>query len=226
MCSCIPGSKAPEWFIDQWNSGHSGDIRKCYRFKKITNYVCLLVVIVVVAMFGPPIMKILTSGYSYKSDEVSMWILIGLSVFLSVGPIMMFRQLCRAITGEPIKLFEDALTRLTCLPRPQLTPGYFSDREALVRAVRSAMVDLAARKIVFVEYEKVDRESSRALVSWAQADLGALLNVSKEARLVPFDETFHGAFAEAEKHRVPWVRREFNDMLKDLPKGERPDIFW
>lgn len=154
-----------------------------------------------------------------------------LSLVISLGIIALvvclgefFRGIFNKAEAQETQNFATALEHLMCSPRPQFTTANLVSDHELLRSIECAMIDLAARKIVFSKYELRTGYGDR-LSQMAHSDLGRLLDAGKAFGVVHSGQTFTPFFHQAEV-RVAYFSHEFDRMLAELKSGERPPLFW
>lgn len=223
----VNSGEIPKWLVDKLVSVGYSDPRKEYRFMTIVNVLCSLVAIFL-ATCSVFVFKVTMSHRTTSLglvDIIAPAVVIGIFSATVVGYFFL-RSRFEDRMEERTKRFNQAIERLIRSPRPQFTPANLISDHILLRSIEDALVDLAARKVIFLEYEKSTLVGMRRLSDAAHEDLGRLFDVGKELGVIGAHETYTRFFQRAEVFRIQELREEFNKMLAALPKGKLPPLFW
>lgn len=231
MWEHVKNGTIPTWLIDRLVSVGYRDPRKKYSMMNIINAVCSVVALFFIVV-AASVLNTTISNRMFSRDIVNLLAPgVIVTVFFSVAAGYLYmRKVLENQAVERMRDIEEVLNHLIHAPRPSLTPADLADDESLRRAVESALTDLAARKVVFLEYEKNHTGGSlrlqvnaHMLSAVANADLGNLLDAGKKLRILSADETFTRFFAQASATRVSHIQREFD---KVLASGGQFDLCW
>jgi|GEM_PF-2443562 len=229
-CQRVSSGEIPKWLIDLWvsSTGHS-DPRKHYRRMKMVNILCGLVIFSILAVASMGLRSVVLYQDSHRGisfAEVEIFCLCLGVVILGTIFVMNTRSDFLDRVERNTKEFDLMIEHIVRSPRPQFTPTNLVTRRELYRSVQEALIDLAARKIVFLEYERQNAVGLRKLSDFAHSDFGKLFDVGKALGVIDSKETFARYFQLAEIHRVRQVREDFKKMLAGLKGGEEPPLFW
>lgn len=226
----VKNGDVPKWLIERWVSTGHEDPRKAYQTMTVFNVVSSVIVLFCFAIVLSVLNTAMSKFNTGIGDMIAPAVIVCFFIATGLGYLFMGKVLEKMVI-EKVKRFEDMLDRLVFSPRPHLTPADLADDRSLRRAIESGMVDLAARKVVFSGHEKKGGGNlpSRSVVDMltaAHIDLGKLLDVGKQIRILSEREDFTRFFAEASATRVSHIQREFDKMLAGLKPDEQPPLYW
>ncbi|MEN9614319.1 MAG: hypothetical protein RLZZ347_626 [Candidatus Parcubacteria bacterium] len=214
---------APSWFYQHWVSLGYADPRK-YRvigwLLRVLNWTYIVAAACTLYYGGRMILQC-------PPSLVVLFAIVAEILCLEIGVMMaIFLIKDRAVkkyVDDRTAPFSAAWCHIKDSARPAFTSEELAYKTTLMSVIEPTLVALAARKVVFTEFQADGKVSG--LSQRAADDFRNLFDTSKVLKFLPPDVEY-GLYYHQIGPVVPIVRRQFYAMLDRLPKGEPIPLRW